>query len=242
PMEMEKAARILAAFTGKPRDHPSVGLLKKVPASVIRSAKGLAIFTSMRSGMAPMGGSGGAGIVVARLPDGSWSAPASISPNNISGGWMIGLDVYDAVLVIRTEKALKSFFGHKVTLGTEFAIAAGPFGSGAAVEMGKDLSPVLSYMRSRGFYAGIEAVAQVFVERKDENALMYGEGARAKDILTGTFPHPECFANLHQALLDAETGRAQIRIGGPEAEFEMVEEWDEREGAPRASTSKESHN
>lgn len=56
-------------------------------------------------------------MVVARLEDGSWSAPASISPvslvvavrtfdgaddfaaqNNLSAGFMLGCDVYDAVL------------------------------------------------------------------------------------------------------------------------------------------------
>lgn len=46
-------------------------VLRKVPPSVIASAKGLAIFTSMRSGIMPLGGAGGAGVVVAKLPDGS---------------------------------------------------------------------------------------------------------------------------------------------------------------------------
>jgi len=45
-------------------------VLRKIPPQVIKNAKGLAIFTSMRSGIAPFGGAGGCGIVVARLPDG----------------------------------------------------------------------------------------------------------------------------------------------------------------------------
>lgn len=61
-------------------------VLRKIPPSVLANAKGLAIFTSMRSGIAPLGGAGGAGVVVARLPDGSWSGPASISPQNLSTG------------------------------------------------------------------------------------------------------------------------------------------------------------
>lgn len=47
-----------------------IKLLRKIPPSVIANAKGLAIFTSMRTGIAPLGGAGGAGIVVAKLPDG----------------------------------------------------------------------------------------------------------------------------------------------------------------------------
>jgi lipid-binding SYLF domain-containing protein len=50
-------------------------VLRKIPPAVINDAKGLAIFTSMRSGIAPLGGAGGAGVVVAKLPDGSeWLA------------------------------------------------------------------------------------------------------------------------------------------------------------------------
>ncbi len=121
PKEMDKAARILRSFTGGSRENtrakPVVDgivtetklkdgssrskpqkVLRKIPPQVIGTAKGLAIFTSMRSGIAPFGGAGGAGIVVAKLPDGSgfkliskllisaWSAPASISPNNLSAG------------------------------------------------------------------------------------------------------------------------------------------------------------
>lgn len=48
-------------------------VLRKIPPEVIGQAKGLAIFTSMRSGIAPFGGAGGAGVVVAKLPDGSES-------------------------------------------------------------------------------------------------------------------------------------------------------------------------
>lgn len=46
-------------------------VVKKIPSRIIRNAKGLAIFTSMRSGVAPFGGAGGAGIVIAKLEDGS---------------------------------------------------------------------------------------------------------------------------------------------------------------------------
>lgn len=114
---MNKAARILRAFTGTSQAFPGIDLdetslqgvleqrrvlivkflqfnptvdgiehtveeksakglkkkrrvVKKIPSRIIRNAKGLAIFTSMRSGMAPFGGAGGSGIVIAKLEDG----------------------------------------------------------------------------------------------------------------------------------------------------------------------------
>ncbi|CAK9786309.1 DUF500-domain-containing protein [Cutaneotrichosporon oleaginosum] len=218
PAEMDKAAAILREFTVSgvvtTDKKTKRKVLRKVPPAVLKDAQGLAIFTSMRSGIAPLGGAGGAGVVVARLEDGSWSAPASISPQNLSTGFLIGIDVYDCILVIRTRKALESFFGHKVTLGTEIGVAAGPYGVGAAMEAGREAAPVFSYVKSKGIYAGIEVVGQVFASRFDENAEMYHwPGIKAGDILTGRVKVPPEAANLQAALVDAATGRAQQRKG-----------------------------
>lgn len=53
---------------------------RKIPAEVLRAAKGIVVYTSMRSGIAPLGGSGGTGLICARLSDGSWSAPSCVAP------------------------------------------------------------------------------------------------------------------------------------------------------------------
>ena len=91
------------------------------------------------------------------------------------------------MLVINTEKAMNSFGTHKFTLGTEIAVAAGPWGAGAAVEAGVERSPVFSYVKSRGLYAGVEVVGQVFVERFDENGHMYHwPGVKARDIVSNS--------------------------------------------------------
>ena len=59
------------------------------------------IFNAMRSGFAPFSGAGGGGIITVRMRDGQWSPPSFISPNNFAAGLMIGLDVYQCVLVLR---------------------------------------------------------------------------------------------------------------------------------------------
>jgi lipid-binding SYLF domain-containing protein len=99
---------------------------------------------------------------------------------------MLGIDVYDCVMVIRSQKALDAFATHKVTIGGELGVAAGPYGIGIAVESGIEKAPLLSYIRSRGAYAGVEMVGQVFLERFDENAAMYKwPGIKAGDIVGG---------------------------------------------------------
>ena len=135
-------------------------------ATVIQDAKGMVIFNSMRTGIAPFAGAGGAGIVIARLPDGQWSAPSFISPNTYSAGLMFGLDVYQCILILRTEQAVKQFHTHNVTIGTEMAVAAGPLGYGISGETGLKngqgfKTPIFSYVLSKGLFAGIEVVRSI---------------------------------------------------------------------------------
>lgn len=56
---------------------------------------GICIYSSMKTAMAPMGGMNGTGLLLGRLPDGSWSSPSAICPNYISGGLVLGLDIMD---------------------------------------------------------------------------------------------------------------------------------------------------
>ncbi|GAA5824275.1 hypothetical protein JCM11251_001593 [Rhodosporidiobolus azoricus] len=239
PTEVEKCIRILRAFTvdgvaqkvikGDSNDVDGKGkalkkqvkVFQKIPAEVLREAKGVIIYASNRMGTAPFGGSGGSGLILARLPDGSWSAPSAIAPGNFAAGLMFGIDLFEAVLVIRTEEAMKTFYNHTVTLGAEVGVAAGAYGAGAIGEAGKERAGVYSYVRSRGFYVGAEAIAQAWFARFDENERVYGcTGIKQEDILKGHFRPTYEALPLIQALKDAETGVAQ-RLHGAEYEFEQ---------------------
>ena len=80
---------------------------------------------------------------------------------------------------------MDSFRSHKFTLGAEIGVAVGPYGGGAAVESGIEKAPVLSYVRTKGMYAGVELVGQAFFERFDENATMYHyPGVKAGEIVS----------------------------------------------------------
>lgn len=154
---------------------------------------GIAIFTVFRTGMGWSAASG-SGVVLARLPDGSWSAPSGILLHTLGVGFLIGADIYDVVLILRTQRAVESFTNPKVSLGAELSIAAGPLGNGAMLESGIERSPAWSYTKSKGFYAGIQLDGNIVIERNDENARFYGrKGIKAKDILSGNIHRPhEC--------------------------------------------------
>lgn len=164
----------------------------KIPAKVIQKAVGLAIFTTMRTGWV-LGGSGGAGVVVARHPEtGEWSPPSGIQVQNFSVGFLIGVDIFDTVLVINNYEALEAFTKLRCTLGSEIGVAAGPVGAGGEVDtkITRKPAPVWSYVKSRGLYAGIALNGNAIIERTDENAVFYGYEVSASEILAGKVRHP----------------------------------------------------
>lgn len=67
-------------------------VVKKIPEQVIRNAKGLAIFTTMRTGLW-VSGAGGSGVLVARKADGTWSPPSGIMLHTAGLGFLVGIDM-----------------------------------------------------------------------------------------------------------------------------------------------------
>ncbi|KAL6920537.1 hypothetical protein ACHAPO_007131 [Fusarium lateritium] len=243
------------------KEKPKKRVLVNIPPKVIAKAQGLAIFTTLRAGYA-FSGATGSGILISRLPDGSWGPPSGIQVHSVGAGFMIGLDIYDCVCVINSREALNAFAKTRVALGSDLAVVAGPYGAGGAVEIGagvdgkkpkeaKDeeappkpprptednqnlkpdekkknrrslsasgFKPVFSYVKSRGFYAGIQVDGTVVVERKDANAAFYGERVSVEQIIRGEVPRqgpnstwPAGARNLLETLKGAEVGSLKVK-------------------------------
>lgn len=97
-------------------------------------------------------GKAGSGLVIARLPDGSWSAPSCIGTAGVGWGLQIGADVTDFVVVLNSEDAVKAFsMGGNVTIGGNISASAGPIGTGGAVQASlASPAPMFSYSKSKG--------------------------------------------------------------------------------------------
>jgi lipid-binding SYLF domain-containing protein len=204
--ESDKAARILRSFCkdgfaveeemveGVQRENGQDGpkqkqrVMKRIPPEVIRNCVGLAIFTTMRTGLW-LSGSGGSGVLIAKMENGEWSPPSGIMLHTVGLGFLVGVDIYDCVLVINNRKALDSFEKVRCTLGGEVSAVAGPVGVGGVLENDgkwKQLNrPVFTYLKSRGLYAGVQIDGTVVIERTDENERFYGERIGVSEILEG---------------------------------------------------------
>ncbi|KAL0932715.1 uncharacterized protein CTRU02_211678 [Colletotrichum truncatum] len=222
--ECAKAARILHSFTDDPGPAPTnykapihpLGLSVKsmviIPPQILAHCAGLAIFNTLRAG-AYMGSlAAGSGIVVARRPDGTWSPPSSFFVSTLGAGFMIGLDIYDCVLVLNTPAQVAAFTHPRVSLGAESSIALGPIGTGGAVEaaLSKTARPMFSYIKSRGFWAGVQIDGTIIIARQDCNSVAYEQRRiSAKKILTLQAEWPEGSQPLWQTLMAME-GRYSI--------------------------------
>ncbi|KAH8802808.1 LAS seventeen-binding protein-like protein [Xylogone sp. PMI_703] len=223
--ESDKAARILRSFckdgfyAEEERTADQAGpkqkqkVLKKIPQKVIQNAVGLAIFTTMRTGLW-VSGAGGSGVLVARKEDGTWSPPSGILLHTAGLGFLVGVDIYDCVLVINNRKALEAFTKIRATLGGEISAVAGPVGVGGVLENdGKWKQanrPVFTYLKSRGFYAGVQVDGTIVVERTDENERFYGERIGVNDILAGKARHPPPEIRMLMETLKAAEGSTDV--------------------------------
>ncbi|KIW09861.1 hypothetical protein PV08_11962 [Exophiala spinifera] len=171
--ECKKAAQILKNFVDK----------KRIPPEVVKNAKGLAIFSGFRAAMW-LAGAGGSGVIIARLPDGSWSPPSAISVFSGGVGVVYGIDVYDCICVLNTQEAVDAYAKGETTLGAAATMAAGPIGGTADITT-KDVKPIWTYTKSLGLYGGITVDGTIIKEKSDVNARAYGGKITAAQILKG---------------------------------------------------------
>jgi lipid-binding SYLF domain-containing protein len=185
-------------------------VLVKIPSQVIRNAKGIAIFTTMRTGLW-FSGAGGSGILMARIPEtGEWSPPSGILLHTAALGFLVGVDIYDCVVIINTYDALEGFKKIRATLGGELSVTAGPVGAGGILdsEVHKRQAPIWTYMKSRGFYAGVQVDGTIIVERSDENSRFYDRKITVHEILAGKVTRPpDSIRTLMQTLRAAQGDR-----------------------------------
>ncbi|XP_051634079.1 SH3 domain-containing YSC84-like protein 1 isoform X2 [Manacus candei] len=196
--EAKKAAKILREFTEiTSRNGPD----KIIPPHVIAKAKGLAVLSVIKAGFL-VTARGGSGIVLARLPNGTWSAPSAIGIAGLGGGFEIGIEVSDLVIILNHERAVEAFAkGGNLTLGGNLTVAIGPLGRNLEGDVAlRSSAAVYTYCKSRGLFAGVSLEGTCLIERKETNRKFYGQDIRASAILLGDVPFPAQADDLYETL------------------------------------------
>ncbi|KAI8929303.1 hypothetical protein BC831DRAFT_444680 [Entophlyctis helioformis] len=191
-----------------------------IPTKVLDKARGIAIITIVKAGCL-WSGRAGSGLVVARLPDGSWSAPSAIMAAGAGIGAQFGAEITDYIFVLNNAAAVRAFsHGGNFTLGANMSVAAGPTGrateaAGAFVNM----APIYSYSKSKGLFAGISLEGTVIITRADANKAMYGRKVKASELMTGVIPPPVEAEPLYRMLNTSRFVNVGQKSLGPRAEY-----------------------
>lgn len=147
----------------------------------IENAKGIMIVPrSVKAGFI-FGGSGGSGVFLTRdAQSGEWSYPAFYSMGSVTFGAQIGGDVSEIILLMMTEKGIDSLLSGSMKLGGDISVAAGPVGAG----VGSKTSDILTYIRSKGAFAGATVAGALINPRDKWNAGYYNKkDVRPIDII-----------------------------------------------------------
>lgn len=146
----------------------------------------------------------GSGVVVARLADGSWSAPSAIGTVGGGFGGQIGFELTDFVFILNDAAAVRTFAqAGSLTLGGNVSIAAGPVGRNAEAAGAaslKGVAGVFSYSKTKGLFAGVSLEGSALIERRDANEKLYGRRWTARELLGGSVPVPPAAEPLTRVL------------------------------------------
>jgi SH3 domain-containing YSC84-like protein 1 len=144
-------------------------------------AKGILISPNIFQAGFIVGGSGGAGVLIARDKSAQgWTSPAfyKLATGNI--GLQIGAQTSEMVALVMTDKAMDSLLSSSFKLGGDVSIAAGPVGSGAGVPIMADM---YTFVRSKGLYGGLNLDGTVISVDDEGNRAFYGRSVSPIDIL-----------------------------------------------------------
>jgi lipid-binding SYLF domain-containing protein/peptidoglycan hydrolase-like protein with peptidoglycan-binding domain len=169
------AANVVREMVGTPET--------SIPDALLERAQAIAVVPKVVKAALGVGGSFGKGLVARRTGQG-WGAPAFIDLSGGSFGFQIGVESIDLVLVFTKEEGLKGLLEDKLQLGAEAGVAAGPLGRTAAAGTNVTFdSPIYSYSRSKGLFAGIALKGSVMTIDDSANHKVYGKEVSGKDIL-----------------------------------------------------------
>ena len=178
---------------------------EKIPRELLDIAKGVVFLTIVKAGFM-FTGRYGTGLVVAKLPDGRWSAPSAVMITGLGWGLQIGAEVTDVMLILSTDQAVNTFKSRaQVSVGAELGVSVGPIGRSIESDVTagtKGAAHAFAYAQSKGLFFGASLEASGIAARPDVNRAFYGEKISISHLLGGDYPPPKGAEPLYSAIND----------------------------------------
>ncbi len=176
---------------------------EKIPRELLDIAKGVVFLTIVKAGFM-FTGRYGTGVVVAKLPDGRWSAPSAVMITGLGWGLQIGAELTDVMLILSTDQAVNTFKSRaQVSVGAELGVSVGPIGRSIESDVtagSKGAAHAFAYAQSKGLFFGASLEASGIAARPDVNRAFYGEKLSISNLLSGDYPPPKGADPLYKAI------------------------------------------
>jgi len=147
----------------------------------MNKAKGFLIIPDLLQGAWFIGGSGGRGVLVVKNnTTGDWSQPAFYTIGSLSFGIQFGGEKSEIIMMVFTQKGLDRLYSSSFKFGGDATIAVGPVGGGAKADVMTDF---VSFVRSKGAFAGISMEGAIVKVNQDWNQAYYGKSVSPLGIV-----------------------------------------------------------
>ena len=147
----------------------------------MNKSKGFLIIPDLLQGAWFIGGSGGRGVLVVKnKTTGDWSQPAFYTIGSLSFGIQFGGEKSEIIMMVFTQKGLDRLYSSSFKFGGDATIAVGPVGGGAKADVMTDF---VSFVRSKGAFAGISMEGAIVKVNQDWNQAYYGKSVSPLGIV-----------------------------------------------------------
>jgi SH3 domain-containing YSC84-like protein 1 len=139
----------------------------------MHKAKGFLIIPELLQGAWFIGGSGGRGVLVVKdNATGDWSQPVFYTLGSLTLGIQFGGEKSEIIMAVFTQKGLERLYSSSFKFGGDASIAIGPAGGGGKADIMTDF---VSFVRSKGAFAGVSMEGAIVKVNGDWNELYYGK-------------------------------------------------------------------
>ncbi len=157
----------------------------------LAKAKGVYIVPQLIKAAFFFGGEGGDGVMLARLPDNTWSAPSFSVIGSASFGLQAGAKSSEIVFLVMTDKGMNAILSRDVKLGADASVALITVGKGLGASTAIDTdADIYAVAKSDGLYGGLSLDGSIINPLDGDIQSYYGQKIEARDILNGRVPPP----------------------------------------------------
>lgn len=148
-------------------------------------ARAVLIVPALYKGGFIFGGQYGNGVLLGRMADGSWSAPAFYTLEGGSFGLQIGLESTAVLFIIMDDKGLEAVLNNQFKFGADTGVTVLVVGAGIGAATTSNLgADIYAYsLTGVGLYGGLSLEGTVLSARESWNAAYYGQNVASRAIV-----------------------------------------------------------